>query len=76
VIKKKTKQLSFEPSYHRRLNHGQYIRLSVNATKGASLAVLKAIIAERDEILAQEFTVAEIDLESPLMSKQKSAELV
>jgi hypothetical protein len=68
--KKKTKRLSFEPVYHRRVDQGKYMSLPLRATKGASIAVLKAIISERDQILAQEFTIIEIVLESPVMSSE------
>ena len=60
LAKKKIKKLSFEPVYHRRINQGNYMSLPLRSTKGASVAVLKAILTERDEILAQEFTVTEI----------------
>jgi hypothetical protein len=62
--KKKTKRLSFEPVYHRRVDQGKYMSLPLRATKRASVAVLKAIITERDQILAQEFTIADIVTET------------
>jgi hypothetical protein len=62
--KKQLKTLSFEPVYYRRVSQGQYA-ITLKATKGARMASFKAAIAERDEILAQGFTIVEIDIERP-----------
>jgi len=64
LAKKKTKKLSFEPVYHRRVSQGKYMRLPLRATKGASINALKSILSERGNILAQDFSVADIDIET------------
>jgi len=63
-VPKKTKKLSFEPVYHRRVSQGKYM-LAMKATKSTNLESLKDAVAERDEILAQGFTIVEIDIERP-----------
>jgi len=76
LAKKKTKKLSFEPVFHRRVSQEKYIRLPLRATKGASIEALKSILSERDEILAQGFSVEDIDIDNPLMRKKENAETV
>jgi hypothetical protein len=59
------KKLSFEPLYHRRISRGKYSAIAMKATKGASMESFKSAITERDKILAQGFTIVEVDIERP-----------
>jgi len=76
LVKKKTKKLSFEPVYHRRVSQEKYIRLPLRATKGATINTLKSILSERGDILAQDFSVADIDIDPPLIRKKENAEAI
>jgi len=60
---KAVKKLSFEPVYHRRVSQGKYMRVPMKATKCASVESFKQAVAERDEILAEGFTIVENDID-------------
>ena len=68
----KTKQLSFEPVYHRRVSRDKYTRVNTAIKHGSGDNKSESEEAEREQIIQHGFNVVDIDMERPFAKIERS----